>query len=128
MTDATSDRGVLSPAFTGAVFGLLVVIAIATTALWFMERSTRVDTERRLMEVGGKAFAYEAAMKMPNGQVTPVAEGEIKTRTVSLDGRQCRALAISEEVAKRLGFPAGDVILVEGAAAAASTSGPAGPR
>ena len=104
----------LSPFYAMLVGALLVVIIVALAFLWTSERRARVEAQQHEAEAACKLQTAQSLL-LGSGLTAPAAPEEKTPSQVTLDGRPRRAVAVPAEVGERLGFDAGDVVIVQAA-------------
>lgn len=114
------------------VTGLFVVIIALLAFLWMRERAAGAKAQKDLagmrqqcVQMGKQLALQEGINNMlaaqRAGRVQPFARADlVATREVRLDGKNRQALHITAEAGRRLGFRAGDVIVVSEAPPAAT--------
>lgn len=118
--------------FSLIVTGLFLVIIALLAFLWMRERAARfkaqadlAQMEQQYRQVGKQRVLQDTLNRMlatKSGRgVEPFARADlVATRDVRLDGENRQVLEIRAEAGRRLGFGAGDVIVVSKAPAAAT--------
>ena len=132
---APFQTATLSAGYLVTVGGLLLLIIGVLAALWMRERNRRVAAERdvsQLLEQSDRDRKMMAQMMMGSigRQIGPEAEGRAFQRqdhkpvSVTLDGAKRQAYILPASGARRFGFQAGDVIVVEEDSPATTSSAP----
>ena len=102
--------------FIIAVGGLLVLTIALLAGLWIRERKRAQRAEQKVVTLTQQnskmSLLMWQKMQQPVARTT-VPRDRLKTRQVTLDGREVAALLLPAGQAQRLGFRAGDVVLVE---------------
>ncbi|MCE5277063.1 MAG: hypothetical protein ABFD92_08270 [Planctomycetaceae bacterium] len=120
--------------FTLAAAGLLVLIIVLLSVLWYRERQGRLAAESRVaamaaMGAGAGVPVNEMLVEMVHkqaGAVQPFARADLeRTQELVVAGQVRQALVISAAAGQRLGFLAGDVVIVDKAPAAVPATAPA---
>lgn len=104
--------------FSVIVSGLFVVIIALLAVLWMRERAAGAKAQKDL--AGMKQMCKDMALRemtmrmmMEGSAGRPFTRADlVATRDVRLDGKNRQALHITAEAGRRLGFRAGDVIVV----------------
>ncbi len=121
------------------IIGALLVVIIATLAtLWMRERGRCRDLvyeNAKLAEAIDKSKAAAGLQMMMAKALAGEGQGGAKTvdrellsrQTLTVDGRQREALMLPAAVAKRLGFEAGDLIIVGTGSTTQGTGGAPNP-
>ena len=100
------------PAFLAAV-GILMVLIIACLAyLWMVERNARMTAQTRSARLAIANKSLFDAMSRGQVLVTPVGPDEYTVGQGVLDGRTQRVLSVDESTGRRVGFAAGDIVVV----------------
>lgn len=118
--------------FSLIVSGLFVVIIALLAILWMRERTSRVRAQndlatmtRRHKEQGKQQVVQQALSRILAAEsgrgVQPFGRTDlIASRDVRLDGKNRQGLYVTAEAGRRLGFRAGDLIIVSKVAPAAT--------
>jgi hypothetical protein len=129
MAESTPDKQTtgVTIGYFATIAGLLVIIIVALSVLWFRERGARLEAEQRVQQMrkglGGSNLMQLLSRQRPdalagnpeNGaaRVAPAGSDDWSVRDVKLDGKEQSALVLKESAGRRLGFRPGDVVLVE---------------
>ena len=106
--------------FVATVGVLLVVIIVALGWLWIKERRARIAAQQEQAETvsnnSGKAM-QSLMERLKSGEGTaavapPIRRDDLPAQTIDLQGRQHTLFHVSQAAGNRMGFKAGDVIVV----------------
>ena len=111
------DRASSTDARYFVLVGVLLVTILAALAwLWLAERARRVDAEEALMDLRRQRAVSLAEVMRMGGAGQPagghVRRDDLSPRQVTVDGRLREGFLVSESAGRRMGFRAGDVIIV----------------
>jgi len=100
--------------------GVLMVLIIALlAALWARERAARLSAQRELAKALRQCRGMQSALgqiiaQNTAGRTQPIHRADLPTRTVRLDGVTRPLLLVGSAAGRRMGFAAGDMILITG--------------